>query len=119
MALHTELDIYKPAYRLMDVAVDYVVNIPRSVKHSIGTRLIDLCVEMMLLILKTNCTRNLKDRVPHLDKLLECKEETGMLLRLCKDKQFISVDQHAIALELVISIGKQAMAWRNQCARTA
>lgn len=119
MALHTELDIYKSAYQLMDVAVGYVVNLPRSVKHSIGTRLIDLCVGIMLLILKINCIRNVKERIPHLDTLLEHKEETGLLLRLCKDKKFISPQQYGTAIELVTSVGKQAMAWRNKCATTA
>lgn len=119
MALHTELEIYKSAYQLMDMAVGYVVNLPRSVKHSIGTRLIDLCVGVMLLILRINCIRNVKDRIPHLDTLLEHKEETGLLLRLCKDKNFISIKQYGAAIELVTSVGKQAMAWKNQCARTA
>lgn len=115
MGLHTELDIYKPAYELVDLAIDYVVNMPRPVKRSVGDRLIDLCMQMMLLILRINCIRNVRERVPHLEKLLECKEEIGLVLRLCRDKNYIGIKQHAAALERVISVGKQATAWKKSC----
>ena len=98
MALHTELPIYKVAYDLLCVATDYVVNMPRAVKHCVGTRLTDLCVELVMLILRANCAR---DKGPHLTALLERNEEAGMLFRLCRDKKFISRDQYASAVELI------------------
>lgn len=112
MALHTNLPIYKVAYDLLGVATDYVVHMPRPVKHSIGTRLTDLCVDVVLLILRANCAR---DKVPHLQTLLERNEETGLLLRLCQDKKFISKVQYATAVELLTSVGKQATGWKKKC----
>jgi hypothetical protein len=112
MALHTNLPIYKVAYNLLSVATDYVVNMPRPVKHSIGSRLTDLCVEVVLLILRANCAR---DKAPHLNTLLERNEEAGLLLRLCQDKRFISKPQYAAAVELLDSVGKQAMGWKKKC----
>jgi hypothetical protein len=116
MALHTELPIYKVAYDLLGVATDYVVNMPRSIKHAFGGRLTQLCVDLVLLILKANCA---KDKVPHLDTLLERVAEANLLLRLCMDKRFISKSQYAAAIELTASVGKQANGWRKKNASPA
>jgi len=70
----------------------------------------DLCVDMVLLIFKANCAR---DKVPHLDTLLERLEELNLLLRLCRDKRFISTSQYAKAIELTASVGKQTNGWRK------
>ena len=113
MALHTDLPIYKVAYDLLTIAVDYVQNMPRAVKAVIGGRLRDLCLELVLLIAKANSVRN---KVPPLDTLLERLEEANRLLRLCQDKRFISKGQYAKAIELTTSVGKQANGWRKKYA---
>jgi hypothetical protein len=110
MALHTQLPIYKVAYDLLSVATDYVQNMPRPFKVAIGGRVRDLCVGLVLLIFKANCAKN---KVPQLDALLEQLEELNLLLRLCRDKHFISTGQYAKAVELTASIGKQANGWRK------
>ena len=113
MALHTQLPIYKVAYDLLNVAVDYVQNMPRPFKAAIGGRVRDLCIDLVLLIFKANCAQNKR---PHLDVLLERCEELQLLLRLCVDKRFISRSQYANAVELTTSIGKQATGWRKHYA---
>lgn len=111
MAYFTQLPIYKVAYDLLSVATDYMQHMPRSVKAMLGGRLRDLCIELVLLIAKANSAIN---KVPHLDALLERLSETELLLRLCQDKRFISQKQYAAAIELTISVGKQAGGWRKQ-----
>lgn len=111
MAIHTQLPIYKVAYDLLSVATDYVINMPRPIKASLGNRVTELCVEIVLLILRANCAGN---KVPHLTILLERAEELNLLLRLCRDKRFISTGQYAKAIELTASIGKQANGWRKR-----
>jgi hypothetical protein len=113
MALHTNLPIYKVAYDLLGVSVDYVTNMPRAFKAAIGGRVSGLCVEIVLLIFRANCARN---KTPHLDVLLERVEELQLLLRLCCDKRFISPKQYATAVELTTSVGKQANGWRKHYA---
>lgn len=110
MALHTQLPIYKVAYDLLGVATDFVQNMPRSVKTVLGSHLRDLCLGLVLLILRAN---GAKDKTPHLDALLERLEETQLLLRLCHDKRFISRGQYAKAVELTSSVGRQANGWRK------
>ena len=113
MAFHTELPIYKVAYDLLSIAIDYAQNMPRAVKAVIGGRLRDLCLELVLLIAKANSVKN---KVPPIDTLLERLEETNVLLRICQDKRFISKGQYAKAVDLTTSVGKQANGWRKRYA---
>ena len=115
MALAKNLPIYKVAYDLLSVAVDYVQNMPRPFKAAIGGRVRDLCIDIVLLILRANCSR---DKVPHIEQLRERVEELEILLRLCQDKRFISKPQYARAVELTTSVGKQATGWRNHYAHS-
>lgn len=113
MALHSQLPIYRAAYDLLSVAVDFVQNMPRPFKAAIGDRLRDLCVDVVLLIFRANCAR---EKTPHLEDLLERLEELQLLLRLCQDKRFISRAQYAKAVELTTSVDKQANGWRRHYA---
>jgi len=90
MALHTQLPIYKVAYDLLGVATDYVINMPRPIKATLGNRMTELCVEIVLLIAKANSAKN---KGPHLDTMLERTEELNLLIRLCRDKRFVSTGQ--------------------------
>lgn len=110
MALYTSLDIYKTAYELLNIAVDYVQHMPRPFKAAIGGRVRDLCIDIVLLIFKANCARN---KAPALEMLLERNEELQLLLRLCQDKRYISRPQYAKAVALTTSVGKQANGWKR------
>lgn len=113
MALHTNLPIYKVAYDLVGVAVDYARNMPRDVKHVIGVRVRDLSLDVVLMILRANCA---SDKPPYLTALLEQLSELELLLRLCVDKRFLSQAQYAKAIELTTSVGKQATKWKKHYA---
>ena len=113
MALHTNLPIYKVAYNLLDTITDLAKNMPRDFKASIGGKLRDECVEIVVLIFRANCAH---DKVPHLDLLIERLQVTELLLRLSRDKRLVSTRQYAQAIELTNSIGKQASGWRKYAA---
>lgn len=110
MALHTQLPIYKVAYDLLGIAVDYVVNMPRPVKAVIGGRVRDLCLELVVLIATANAAR---DKRVSIDAMLERLVQLQVLLRLCQDKRYISRPQYARAIELADSLGRQAGGWRK------
>ncbi len=110
MAIHTTLPIYKVAYDLLDVITDLSKNMPRDIKQSIGGKLRDECVEIVVLIFRANVSR---DKAPHLISLVERLQVSELLLRLSRDKRLISTGQYAKAIELTGSIGKQANGWRS------
>lgn len=111
MALHTELSIYKAAYGLLGMATDYVKDMPRNIKPILGAHMNQLCIRLVLLIARANAARN---KVPLLEKLLERTAELEILLRLCRDKRYISAGQYAKAVELTNSVGRQANGWKKQ-----
>lgn len=113
MALHTHLPIYKVAYDLLDKITDLSKNMPRDFKASIGGKLRDECVEIVVLIFRANCAR---DKLPHLDLLIERLQVAELLLRLSRDKRLISTGQYAGTVELTNNIGKQANGWRKHSA---
>lgn len=113
MALSSSLPIYKVAYDLTVHVTQITRNMPRDFRTGIGGRLRDECIVIVLLVFRANAAR---DKVPHLDALLECLEVAGLLLRLSKDMRLISTAQFSRAIELTGSVGKQANGWRKHSA---
>jgi hypothetical protein len=113
MALHTHLPIYKLAYDLLDLAADLTRNMPRDFKASLGGRIRDECVAMLVLIGRANAATH---KVPHLTALLENLHVAELLFRLSHDKRYISHAQWARAIGLTERIGRQANGWRKASA---
>lgn len=114
MAIHTELPIYKVAYDLLDAITDLTKNMPRDFKASIGGKLRDECVEIVVLIFRANVAQ---EKTAHLVKLVERLQVAELLLRLSRDKRLISTKQYAVSIKLTESIGKQANGWRKSTSR--
>jgi hypothetical protein len=113
MAIHTELPIYKRSYDLLDLVADITRNMPRDFKSSLGARIREECVQILVLIGRANAAAN---KVPHQTELLERLHVAQLLMRLSHDKRFISRKQYARAAEITDSIGRQAGGWRKQSA---
>ena len=114
MALHHELPIYKETYDLLSMAVDITRNIPRDFKRLIGEKLRSECVDMMVLIFRANVAT---DKPPHIQELLERLQVVELMLRMSRDKRFISTKQYAAAVAITQSIGKQATGWKKHSQR--
>lgn len=110
MAMHTELSIYNAAMGLLHMATNLTRNVPRDLKQQLGKRVIDECIDVLMLIARANATR---DRRQYLAELVEKIQVIEFLMRLFKDNRFISIPQHAKAIEVTTSIGKQANAWKR------
>ena len=50
MALHTDLEIHKVAEELLGLSLDLVRNIPRDLKHVVGAKIRDECLQVLVLI---------------------------------------------------------------------
>jgi hypothetical protein len=110
MALHTQLPIYKAAYRLLDVVTDIVTNMERAYKRSIGEKISLECLEITVLVFRANVA---SDKAPHLSELLERLQVIELMLRLGMDKRKIPREAYSSAIELTTSIGKQCSGWKN------
>lgn len=116
MALHHELPIYKAAYELLGMAVDVTRNIPRDFKRLIGEKVREECVEILVLIFRANVATH---KVPHIEQLQERLQVVELLLRMSRDKRFISTAQYANAVLITSDIGKQSTGWKRSSSATS
>lgn len=116
MALHNTLPIYKIAYDLLGLAADLTANMRRDYKASVGAKIREECIEILVLILRANVAR---EKTVHLVELLERLQVAELLIRLSHDKHLISDPQYARAIALTTSVGKQANGWRKYAAASS
>jgi hypothetical protein len=110
MALHTELPIYRTGVRLLDLAVRAQVQMPRTVKHALGEKITQHCVEMLDLMALANATQR-DIRAGYIAQLLTRQRAITVLLRVSHDARYISPKLWADSIELLGSVGKQADGW--------
>ncbi|MCY1359500.1 hypothetical protein D9M69_460740 [compost metagenome] len=116
MALHTELEIHKAAEELLGVTLHLVRSIPRDLKLVVGSKIRDECLQVMVLIGRANMAT---DKRTHLNRLLESVWMINHLLRALTNLGIISHGQHAKAMKITASIGRQANAWKGRFPATA
>ncbi|MFE1573853.1 four helix bundle protein [Comamonas odontotermitis] len=119
MALTTDLDIYKHASALLSLAVDVQAHIPRAFRASMGNRIADECVELLVMIGRANAARSGERRSQHIELLLERLDVARFLLRAAHDKRLISTTLWANSMQLSDSIGKQANGWLKSARQRA
>jgi hypothetical protein len=115
MALHHTLPIYKVTYELLMLATEATRHMPRDFKASMGGKVREECLELVVLIYRANAA---SDKVPFLTTMLERLQVAELLFRLSKDLRLIGVKQYARAIELTAAIGKQATGWRKHSAKS-
>ncbi len=108
MALHHELPIYKATSDLFDLLIELTKNFPRTVNRLIPPRLLEESFEMLTLIFRANVAR---DKAPYLHEYREKVQAMELTLRMSHEKRWISTKQHADAILLTQSMGKQATGW--------
>ncbi|WP_330214392.1 four helix bundle protein [Pseudomonas sp. AM8] len=116
MALHTDLEIHKVAEELLGAAIALVRNIPRDLKQVMGSKIRDECLHVLVLIGRANMTR---EKLPHLNLLLESIWMINHLLRALTNMGLISKGQHGKVMKMTASVGRQANAWKKSATAPA
>jgi hypothetical protein len=116
MALASTLPIYRVTYELLQVVTRITKDMPRDYKQSLGNKVREECVELVLLIYRANCAR---EKRPYLENLQEHLQVAMLLLRLSKDMRLISTGQFAQTVQLTDQIGKQASGWSKSASSPA
>lgn len=112
MALSEELPVYKASYDLLERLVDLAKDLPKFFRYSIGTRMVDLCLDILALIYQANM--NKEQRTEALTALLISQRQLLMLLRVCYHQKALSAGRYAELMKLLDSIGRQTTAWRQK-----
>jgi hypothetical protein len=108
MAQYQHLPIYKTTYELLQLVTMLSRGFAKDFRYTLGARLRDECVELVLLIYRANSNRT---RRAVIEAVLERIQVLELLLRLCKDMRLIGVKPFSSACELTDSLGRQASGW--------
>ena len=111
MALDTDLPIHATSSKLLSLAVRMQVQMPRTVKRMLGEEIKALCIGMLTAMARANGSMKAENRIPHIVNLLEQQRTLQIMLRVCLNDRYVTVELWAQATELLDSIGKQAGGW--------
>ena len=105
MALSEELPLYRDTYRLLNNLLILTQDFPRFFRYSMGSRMVDLTLDMLSLIYKANSSY---EKVGVLTEFLDRYRMLQMLFRVCVEQKVIT--ERKLLLE---KIGKQATSWKQ------
>jgi hypothetical protein len=108
MGLYTDLPIYHQTYQLLQLVVNRIREFPRDLKFSLGDRIRNETVDLVVFIYKANSNTN---KVPFLSEMLERLQVVQLLLRLAKDMKCLSIKQFSEISIVVQGLSKQTRGW--------
>lgn len=112
MAQSEDLPIFKAAYDLLEQLVTLSKDLPKFFRYSMGTRMVDLCLDMLGLIYRANMSQ--EGRLQALTDLLIDYRQLLMLLRMVYRQKALSSGKYAELITLLDTIGRQATGWRQK-----
>ena len=108
MAQYQHLPIYKLTYDLLLKIIHLTKNFPRDYKYTLGQKLKDEIIELVIIIYKANSS---KDKEKHIEMILENIQVVQLLIRLSHDIKILPRKQYADIAEKVDSLALQAQGW--------
>ena len=110
MAQYRHLPIYRLTYELLQRVMVVCKDFPREYKFTLGQKIKDEVIEMVVLIYRANSSEN---KVAQIEFLLERLQVVELLLRLCHDMKLIPLKSYASVVEMTESLAKQAQGWKK------
>ena len=109
MAQYKHLPIYKTTYELLEMVTRKTKDFPRDFKYSLGDKLRNKCIELVIFIYKANTLR--QQRKEHLQQILERVQVIELMLRLSRDLRLFNVVAFSEIVLLTDSLARQAQGW--------
>ena len=114
MARHEHLPIYKLSYELLGQVVQVTKEFPREFKFTVGQRLRDEVIELLVLIYRANSQ---KDKAPVILEILERILVVELLIRLCHDLRILAKKNYAALAQMAESLARQAEGWKKSATK--
>lgn len=105
-----QLLIYQKFYDFILAFYPIINHIPKSHRLVMGKHLEELCIILLMLIIKANKERG-NNRVSLQTKISDNLDILRILVRLSKDLKFMSIKQYALHIEKLNEIGKMVYCW--------
>lgn len=109
MAEYKHLPIYKTTYQLLELVVRKTKEFPKDFKYSLGDKLRNECIELVVFIYKANSFR--QQRVEYLRQILERVQVIELMLRLSKDLHLLNISGFSEIVLLTDSLVRQTQGW--------
>ena len=108
MAQYQHLPIYKLTYDILLRTMIATKDFPREYKHTLGQKIKDELMELVILIYRANSAIN---KQQHIESIMERIQAIQLLMRLSHDMKILSRKHYAALSEMTDSLGKQAQGW--------
>lgn len=110
MARYQHLPIYRLTYELLQKVSLVTKDFPREFKFTIGQKLQDEVIGLVVLIYKANLSTNKNEPIA---LLLERIQVAELLIRLSQDLRILTKKNYASLVEMTQSLAKQASGWQK------
>ena len=114
MARHEHLPIYKLSYELLGQVVQVTKEFPREFKFTLGQRLRDEVIELLVLIYRANSQ---KEKAPIIAEILETILVVELLIRLSQDLRILTKKHYAALALMTESLARQAEGWKKSATK--
>lgn len=112
MALSEELPIYKDSFDLLEQLTELSKDLPKFLRCTLGTRMVDLSLDMLGQIYRANMA--MEGRQAVITDMLISYRQLLMLLRVCYHQKALSTGKYAELMKMLDSVGRQGTAWKNK-----
>lgn len=113
MALYDQLPVYKVCYDLLSLLIDAGSNMQRSFRYTLGERIQNTTVELLLNIYRANCSY---DKSGYLATARDNLVAVRLFLRLAHDKHQIASKLFLRANDMIENAGRQLTSWSKSAA---
>ncbi|MBQ8459552.1 four helix bundle protein [bacterium] len=108
MAQYNTLPIYKATYDVLLRVMHAVSHFPREYKYSLGEKIQNEIIELVIYIYKANSTKN---KVEFLTKMQEQIQLVYLLLRISHDMKLMPTQKYAGIVKMIDEVSCQAKGW--------
>jgi hydroxymethylglutaryl-CoA reductase len=110
MALYSELPVFKKAYDLLLEVYLVHRDLPKSVKYTIGEKLQQEVLEMIIEIYKANSRT---DKISAIQSAREHVEITRLLIRVLFDIKLMGIKRMVMINTMIEEVSKQLAGWQR------
>ncbi|MCC6414121.1 MAG: diversity-generating retroelement protein Avd [Saprospiraceae bacterium] len=110
----TAFPVFDTWYKTCDWLLQTCDKMPKHIRFTLSGRIANLALDITALLIEAVYTT---DRKPLLTRTNLLLEQLRILLRLAKDRHYISLQQHAFAANSINETGKMVGGWLKSIAQ--
>jgi len=110
MGNYSELPVYKASYDLVLEVFRMVKDFDKNYKHTIGEKLKNETIELVLMIYRANCRREKKEILISAREKLEV---IRLVIRITKDLHQINTKKLVLLNKRIENVSKQLTGWEK------